>query len=93
VVAIPEGIAWYCVALIPVLGFGLSLADIDFCRGVINTWGVYQTYYSIDILKNTSESTIAWVGSIQAFLLMFIGALSGPIYVSTSLVKGTTNIC
>jgi len=50
-------------------------------RGVINTWGIYQTYYSLEILKTSSSSTIAWIGSVQAFLLLFVGALTGPLYV------------
>jgi MFS family permease len=47
---------------------------------VINTYGVYQTYYEIDILKSTSPSTISWIGSIQAFLLMLVGSITGPVY-------------
>lgn len=49
-------------------------------RGVLNTYGVYQTYYQISVLKDTSPSTIAWIGSIQSFLLMIVGALTGPVY-------------
>jgi len=48
--------------------------------GIINTFGVYQTYYETDILSNESPSTISWIGSMQAFLLMLVGALTGPVY-------------
>jgi len=41
-------------------------------------YGVFQTYYS-QTLSETS-STISWVGSIQVFLLCFIGTVVGPIY-------------
>jgi hypothetical protein len=50
-------------------------------QGIFNTMGQYLTYYSLDILKTESPSTIAWIGSIQAFLLMFVGSLTGAIYV------------
>jgi hypothetical protein len=56
-------------------------------RGIVNTYGVYQTYYAIDILQENSESTIAWIGSVQIFMLLFIGTLTGPVYVSISTFK------
>jgi len=31
-----------------------------------------------------SPSNIAWVGSLQAFLLLIVGVATGPIYVSRS---------
>ncbi|KAF2190959.1 MFS general substrate transporter [Zopfia rhizophila CBS 207.26] len=48
--------------------------------GIINTFGSYQAYYETDLLPNSTPSAISWVGSIQAFLLLLVGALSGPIY-------------
>ncbi|KAJ6000453.1 hypothetical protein N7481_000862 [Penicillium waksmanii] len=48
--------------------------------GVINTWGAYQTYYEQDLLSGTSSSTIAWIGSLQSFLLMMIGVVTGPLF-------------
>jgi len=48
--------------------------------GVFNTFGSYQTYYETGILASSSPSDIAWVGSIQATLLMGIGLFAGPIY-------------
>ncbi|GAB7351396.1 hypothetical protein MBLNU459_g2073t1 [Dothideomycetes sp. NU459] len=48
--------------------------------GIINTFGVYQTYYESGILASSTPSDISWIGSIQAFLLMFVGALTGPVY-------------
>ncbi|KAA8642767.1 hypothetical protein EYZ11_002934 [Aspergillus tanneri] len=48
--------------------------------GMINTFGVYQTYYESGQLFKTSSSNISWIGSIQAFLLLLVGALAGPIY-------------
>ncbi|KAH0012615.1 MFS general substrate transporter, partial [Aureobasidium melanogenum] len=48
--------------------------------GIINTFGAYQTYYETGILSSSSPSDISWIGSVQAFLLMLVGALTGPIY-------------
>ncbi|KAL2863876.1 MCT family MFS transporter [Aspergillus lucknowensis] len=48
--------------------------------GVVNTWGVYQTYYEQTILSGMPSSTIAWVGSLQAFLLMLFGVVTGPLF-------------
>ncbi|TGO70420.1 hypothetical protein BELL_0728g00010 [Botrytis elliptica] len=48
--------------------------------GIINTYGVYQTFYQINLLRFESESTISWIGSVQAALLYVIGAAAGPIF-------------
>ncbi|KAL4808680.1 major facilitator superfamily domain-containing protein [Aspergillus unguis] len=48
--------------------------------GVVNTWGVYQTYYEQTLLSDMSSSTIAWVGSLQSFLLMLFGVVTGPLF-------------
>ncbi len=55
-------------------------------------YGVFQTYYS-HTLEGTTQSAISWIGSIQVFLLCFIGTLVGPIYdagnIRSLLVVGT----
>ncbi|KAF2164712.1 hypothetical protein M409DRAFT_25106 [Zasmidium cellare ATCC 36951] len=48
--------------------------------GFVNTFGVYQTYYELDLLRTSSASDISWIGSFQVFLLMFGGFLVGPLY-------------
>ncbi|KAI6905800.1 MFS general substrate transporter [Hortaea werneckii] len=48
--------------------------------GIINTFGTYQTYYETGILASSSPSDISWIGSVQAFLLMLVGAVTGPVY-------------
>ncbi|KKY21199.1 putative major facilitator superfamily protein [Diplodia seriata] len=48
--------------------------------GIVNSFGSYQTYYESDLLKNSTPSSISWIGSVQAYLLMVVGALTGPIY-------------
>ena len=48
--------------------------------GNVVTWGIYQSYYESGALFKASASAIAWIGSIQAFLLLFVGALCGRIF-------------
>lgn len=48
--------------------------------GVVNSYGVFQTYYEHDLLPSRSASDLSWVGSLQASLLMLIGAVAGPAY-------------
>ncbi|QIW95961.1 hypothetical protein AMS68_001479 [Peltaster fructicola] len=48
--------------------------------GLINTFGVYQTYYESGALFVSTSSNIAWIGSIQAYAIMFVGFLSGPVF-------------
>ncbi|WPH02835.1 Hypothetical protein R9X50_00570300 [Acrodontium crateriforme] len=48
--------------------------------GIVNTFGVYQTFYETGILASSSPSAISWIGSIQGFLLMMVGSITGPIY-------------
>ncbi len=49
-------------------------------RGLTNAFGVFQTFYQTEILKNNTASQISWVGSVQSFLLIAIGVLTGPAY-------------
>ncbi|KAL9019893.1 MAG: hypothetical protein Q9185_002835 [Variospora sp. 1 TL-2023] len=43
--------------------------------GLINSFGVFQTYYITAL--NHPPSDISWIGSIQIFLLFFVGTFSG----------------
>lgn len=49
-------------------------------RGLVNAYGSWQTYYESDLLRSESASNISWVGSIQAFLLITAGILTGPLF-------------
>ncbi|KAJ7104536.1 major facilitator superfamily domain-containing protein [Mycena crocata] len=42
--------------------------------GLSNAWGVFQAYYQETLLKDSSPSEIAWIGSVQ-FSMIFIPAL------------------
>jgi len=71
---IPDGGLW---AWLQVLGGFFLLFN---SWGIINTYGSYSAYYETDLLPNASPSAISWIGSIQACLLLLVGALTGPIY-------------
>ncbi|QSZ31332.1 hypothetical protein DSL72_000895 [Monilinia vaccinii-corymbosi] len=43
--------------------------------GFINSFGVFQTYY-VSVLSRPAAD-ISWIGSMQIFLLFFIGAITG----------------
>ncbi|KAF7586459.1 hypothetical protein BBP40_008819 [Aspergillus hancockii] len=45
--------------------------------GCINAFGIYEAYYKQTFLKNESESTIAWIGSLQVFFMFSAGLISG----------------
>ncbi|KAI0121677.1 major facilitator superfamily domain-containing protein [Xylariales sp. AK1849] len=45
--------------------------------GIINSFGVFQTYYTT--LLSRPPSDISWIGSVQVFLTFFIGAFTGRI--------------
>ncbi|KAK7717658.1 hypothetical protein SLS64_003153 [Diaporthe eres] len=49
----------------------------DFPDG--GTKAIYETYYQQEYLKGYSPSTIAWIGSIQAFAQFSATLISGPI--------------
>lgn len=43
-------------------------------------FGAYQNYYQRDLLKDQSPSTISWIGTVNATLLISSGALAGPLF-------------
>ncbi|KAM3084419.1 hypothetical protein ACMFMG_001476 [Clarireedia jacksonii] len=72
--AIPDGgiVAW-----LQVLGSFFLFFN---SWGIVNTYGVFQTYYESDLLSTESPSNISWIGSIQAFLLLLVGVITGPLF-------------
>ncbi|KAI0247525.1 major facilitator superfamily domain-containing protein [Lactifluus subvellereus] len=48
--------------------------------GIVNTFGAYQNFYEVNILRSHSPSAISWIGSVQGFLLLLVGALTGPLF-------------
>lgn len=55
------------------VGMGFLLVFNGF--GYISSFGLFQAYYATTL--NRPSSDISWVGSIQIFLLFFIGTISG----------------
>ncbi|KAI3341223.1 monocarboxylate permease-like protein [Ustulina deusta] len=61
------------------VAFGTSLAV--FCTlGYVNSFGVFQTYYVQNQLGDQSSSRIAWIGSLQFYLIFSAGLLAGPLF-------------
>lgn len=48
--------------------------------GVLNTFGIFQTYYETGALFHQSSSNISWIGAIQAYSVLISGLIAGPIY-------------
>ncbi|KAH0282529.1 MFS general substrate transporter [Aureobasidium namibiae CBS 147.97] len=47
--------------------------------GIVNTFGIYETYYLRTYLRDYSPSTVAWIGSLQAWVQLSATLISGPI--------------
>lgn len=64
--------------------------------GILNAFGVFQTYYESGALFTKSSSDISWIGAIQSYMLMMVGFISGPIYdrgyLRTLLVVGSFGV-
>lgn len=43
--------------------------------GFANSFGIFQQYYTVSLSQ--SSSSIAWIGSVQVFLLLFVGVIGG----------------
>ncbi|KAF1958903.1 MFS general substrate transporter [Byssothecium circinans] len=64
--------AWLCL---------LGAACLLFCSfGWLNCVGIFQSYYSQNQLRNHSSSQIAWIPSLEIFMMFFPGPLVGFIY-------------
>ncbi|KAJ6593393.1 major facilitator superfamily domain-containing protein [Mycena capillaripes] len=68
--------------------------------GYVNAWGVFQSYYEETLLKDSSPSNIAWIGSIQYSLIFVPGLVSGhyfdrghlrvPLFIASALFVAAT---
>ncbi|KAK4140740.1 major facilitator superfamily domain-containing protein [Dichotomopilus funicola] len=43
--------------------------------GIVNSFGLFQTHYTTSLSRPPSD--ISWIGSLQIFLLFFVGAVTG----------------
>lgn len=61
--------------------------------GLLNAIGSYQNYYQDVLLKNESPSNLAWIGTLQAVLIILLGVFSGPLFdkgfISSLLIVGS----
>ncbi|KAI6084894.1 major facilitator superfamily domain-containing protein [Hypoxylon rubiginosum] len=48
--------------------------------GLMNSYGAFQTFYQLEMLKDSSSSSIAWIGSVQAFFLFLVSLIAGPLF-------------
>ncbi|PLB48992.1 MFS general substrate transporter [Aspergillus steynii IBT 23096] len=63
--------AWACVA-------GSFL--LQFCSfGYVNACGIFQLYYSETMFKDESSSSLAWITTLQIFLLFMFGPAVGKL--------------
>ena len=46
----------------------------------MNSYGMFQSYYQDHLLGSHTPFQISTIGSLQAFLLMLLGVLTGPVY-------------
>ncbi|KAK1623672.1 major facilitator superfamily transporter [Colletotrichum phormii] len=48
--------------------------------GLVSSFGAFQAYYQSDLLSNNTAFEISTIGSLQNFLMVFLGFIIGPIY-------------
>lgn len=64
-------------AWLTVLG-GVCITTATF--GFVNSYGVFQAYYSETLFPHISPSTLAWIGSIQYALVFLPGIVTGRLF-------------
>ncbi|KAK7431338.1 hypothetical protein QQZ08_002109 [Neonectria magnoliae] len=59
----------------------IGAAGTFFCTlGYTNVFGIFQAYYMFNQMPERSADDIAWIGSVQAFLIFATGAVGGPLF-------------
>ncbi|KAI0483809.1 FAD binding domain-containing protein [Xylaria cf. heliscus] len=48
--------------------------------GLISSYGSFQAFYEVDLLRTKTAFMISIIGSLQTFLMVFLGFVTGPIY-------------
>lgn len=48
--------------------------------GFVNSWGIFQAHYQQTLLRESSPSNIAWIGSIQYSLIFLPGIVVGRLF-------------
>lgn len=47
---------------------------------MMNSYGAFQTYYQLELLRGHPSSDIAWIGSTQAFLMFVVSIAAGALF-------------
>ncbi|RHZ51855.1 hypothetical protein CDV55_101939 [Aspergillus turcosus] len=47
--------------------------------GLLASYGAFQEFYQTVLLTSQSPSSISWVGSVQATLIVMVGVVTGPL--------------
>lgn len=55
-------------------------SELTAARGLLLTFGVFQTYYEQVLLRNHTSSSVSWISTTCAFILMSGGIVTGPLY-------------
>ncbi|KAF2205865.1 MFS general substrate transporter [Delitschia confertaspora ATCC 74209] len=48
--------------------------------GFTLSYGAFESYYHHVLLKDYSPSAVSWIGTVQGWLLIMFGVLSGPLF-------------
>ncbi|KAE9574040.1 Aspyridones efflux protein apdF [Colletotrichum fructicola] len=48
--------------------------------GLVASFGTFQAYYEDDLLRDNSPFAISTIGSLQSFLMVFLGFIAGPVF-------------
>lgn len=48
--------------------------------GISSSYGAWQQFYQDVLLPDQAPSNLAWIGSIQSFLLVITGLVAGPLF-------------
>ncbi|KAI9666718.1 MAG: hypothetical protein M1831_001493 [Alyxoria varia] len=65
------------LACLRVLGGSLIFFNI---WGYALAFGAFQSFYELSFLKGASSSSLSWIGTVEAFLLITLGMFTGPLY-------------
>ncbi|KAL4893006.1 major facilitator superfamily domain-containing protein [Aspergillus ambiguus] len=62
--------------------------------GLTFAYGSFQSFYALEYLPASGASAISWIGTVQSFLLIVCGVISGPLfdlgYYRAMIVVGST---
>ena len=57
--------------------YDFTVIESNSLSGIVNGFGVFQTYLLQHQLQNYSQDDVAWIGSVQISLSFFGGLISG----------------